>query len=181
MKTICLFLLMLMSMGCGYSSNGSGTVAAGAPSISGLSPNTTAMGGAAFNAFKWLAEVTSYSDQTTTSFAVHTTDPDDPGLGTGPGTQLRTARPAGEVLLGFGPVDRGHRAAHHDLSLHWKPGEHQTGVRVAERLRAFARFVIGEEDEPALVVPLEQDDAGARPPATIRRRPSRARLFRTAG
>lgn len=48
MKTICLFLLVLMSVGCGYSSNGSGTVAAGAPSISSLSPNTTVMGGAAF-------------------------------------------------------------------------------------------------------------------------------------
>jgi hypothetical protein len=48
MKTICLFLLVLMSMGCGYSSSGSGTVAAGAPSISSLSPNTTTMGGAAF-------------------------------------------------------------------------------------------------------------------------------------
>jgi len=49
MKTICLCLLLLMSLGCGYSSNGSnGTVAPGAPTISGLSPNTTAMGGAAF-------------------------------------------------------------------------------------------------------------------------------------
>jgi hypothetical protein len=48
MKTICLFLLVLSSVGCGYSSNGKGTVAAGAPSISGLSPNTTAMGGADF-------------------------------------------------------------------------------------------------------------------------------------
>jgi len=48
MKTICLCLLILMSLGCGYSSNGKGTVAAGAPTISGLSPNTTAMGGAAF-------------------------------------------------------------------------------------------------------------------------------------
>lgn len=48
MKTICLCLLILTSLGCGYSSNGSGTVAAGAPTIAGLSPNTTAMGGAAF-------------------------------------------------------------------------------------------------------------------------------------
>jgi IPT/TIG domain len=48
MKTICLFFLVLLSVGCGYSSNGKGTVAAGAPSITSLSPNTTAMGGAAF-------------------------------------------------------------------------------------------------------------------------------------
>ena len=48
MKTICLFLLVLMSMGCGYSSKGSGTVAPGAPSISSLNPNSMAMGGAAF-------------------------------------------------------------------------------------------------------------------------------------
>jgi trimeric autotransporter adhesin len=48
MKTICLFVLVLFSLGCGYSSNGKGTVAAGAPSITALTPNSTAMGGAAF-------------------------------------------------------------------------------------------------------------------------------------
>ena len=48
MKTICLFLLVLFSVGCGYSSNGKGTVAPGAPAISSLSPTSTAMGGAAF-------------------------------------------------------------------------------------------------------------------------------------
>ena len=48
MKTICLFLLVLVSVVCGYSSHGSGTVAAGAPSISSLSPTSTAMGGVAF-------------------------------------------------------------------------------------------------------------------------------------
>jgi hypothetical protein len=34
MKTICLFVLILFSVGCGYSSNGKGTVAPGAPVIS---------------------------------------------------------------------------------------------------------------------------------------------------
>lgn len=48
MKTICLFVLVLFTVGCGYSSNGKGTVAPGAPSITALAPNTTAMGGAAF-------------------------------------------------------------------------------------------------------------------------------------
>ena len=48
MKTIGLFLLVLFSVGCGYSSNGKGTVASGAPAISSLSPTSTAMGGAAF-------------------------------------------------------------------------------------------------------------------------------------
>jgi hypothetical protein len=48
MKTICLFALVLFSVGCGYSSNGKGTVAPGAPSITALTPNSTAMGGAAF-------------------------------------------------------------------------------------------------------------------------------------
>jgi hypothetical protein len=48
MKTICLFVLVLFTVGCGYSSNGKGTVAAGAPSITTLSPTGTAMGGAAF-------------------------------------------------------------------------------------------------------------------------------------
>lgn len=48
MKTICLFLLVLFSVGCGYSSNGKGTVAAGAPTIASLAPNSTAMGGTAF-------------------------------------------------------------------------------------------------------------------------------------
>jgi len=48
MKTICLFVLVLFSMGCGYSSNGKGTVAAGAPTIASLAPNSTPMGGAAF-------------------------------------------------------------------------------------------------------------------------------------
>lgn len=48
MKTICLFLLILFAVGCGYSSKGNGTVAAGAPSISSLAPNSTAVGGTAF-------------------------------------------------------------------------------------------------------------------------------------
>jgi len=48
MKTICLFVLVLFSVGCGYSSNGKGTVAPGAPSITALAPNSTPMGGAAF-------------------------------------------------------------------------------------------------------------------------------------
>jgi hypothetical protein len=48
MKTICLFVLVVFSVGCGYSSNGKGTVAPGAPVIASLAPNSTAMGGAAF-------------------------------------------------------------------------------------------------------------------------------------
>ena len=48
MKTICLFLLISLAVGCGYSSNGKGTVAPGAPAISSLTPNSMAMGGAAF-------------------------------------------------------------------------------------------------------------------------------------
>ena len=48
MKTICLFVLILFSVGCGYSSNGKGTVAPGAPVIASLAPNNTPMGGAAF-------------------------------------------------------------------------------------------------------------------------------------
>ncbi|HST08924.1 MAG TPA: IPT/TIG domain-containing protein [Terriglobales bacterium] len=48
MKTICLFLLLSLAVGCGYSSNGSGTVAPGAPTIASLAPNSTAMGGTAF-------------------------------------------------------------------------------------------------------------------------------------
>jgi hypothetical protein len=48
MKTICLFVLVLFTVGCGYSSNGKGTVAAGAPSITALTPTSTAMGGTAF-------------------------------------------------------------------------------------------------------------------------------------
>jgi hypothetical protein len=48
MKTICLFLLISLAVGCGYSSNGSGTVAAGAPAISSLAPNGTTVGGTAF-------------------------------------------------------------------------------------------------------------------------------------
>lgn len=48
MKTTCLLLLVAFAAGCGYSSNGKGTVAPGAPTISALSPNSTAVGGAAF-------------------------------------------------------------------------------------------------------------------------------------
>jgi len=49
MKTTCLLFLALLTAGCGYSSNGNGTVAPGAPAITALSPNSTAMGGAAFS------------------------------------------------------------------------------------------------------------------------------------
>ena len=48
MKTTCLLLLTLLAVGCGYSSKGSGTMAAGAPAISQLSPNSMTMGGPAF-------------------------------------------------------------------------------------------------------------------------------------
>jgi hypothetical protein len=47
-KTGLLLFLILLGLGCGYSSKGSGTVAAGAPAISQLTPNNTAAGGAAF-------------------------------------------------------------------------------------------------------------------------------------
>jgi len=51
MRKKCYFLfplLLLFELGCGYSSNGQGTVAAGLPTISQLSPNSMAAGGAAF-------------------------------------------------------------------------------------------------------------------------------------
>jgi hypothetical protein len=49
MKTTCLLFLAMFAVGCGgYSSNGSGTMAAGAPAISELTPNSTAVGGPAF-------------------------------------------------------------------------------------------------------------------------------------
>jgi IPT/TIG domain len=48
MKTTCLLLLVMFAAGCGYSSNGNGTVAPTAPTISALSPNSTPVGGAAF-------------------------------------------------------------------------------------------------------------------------------------
>jgi hypothetical protein len=48
MRTTCLLLLVLLTVGCGYSSKGNGTMAASAPTISSLDPNTTAMGGTDF-------------------------------------------------------------------------------------------------------------------------------------
>lgn len=48
MKWTCfLLLLTIVAVGCGYSSKG-GTMAAGAPAISQLMPNSTPAGGAAF-------------------------------------------------------------------------------------------------------------------------------------
>jgi IPT/TIG domain len=47
-KTCLLLFLILVGLGCGYSSKGSGVVAAGAPAISQLSPNSTAAGGGPF-------------------------------------------------------------------------------------------------------------------------------------
>jgi IPT/TIG domain-containing protein len=47
-KACILLFLILLELGCGYSSNGNGTVAPGAPSISQLSPNSMAAGGAGF-------------------------------------------------------------------------------------------------------------------------------------
>jgi hypothetical protein len=48
MKTSCLLLLMVFVAGCGYSSKGSGAMAAGAPAIASLTPSSVAMGGSAF-------------------------------------------------------------------------------------------------------------------------------------
>lgn len=49
MKKTCLLLLTLCAIGCGsYNSNGSGTMAPGAPVISQLTPSSTVAGGPAF-------------------------------------------------------------------------------------------------------------------------------------
>lgn len=48
-KTWLLLLLTIVAFGCGYSSNGNGTMAAGAPAITQLMPSSTASGGAAFS------------------------------------------------------------------------------------------------------------------------------------
>lgn len=48
LKTCFLLFLILVGLGCGYSSKGNGTVASSAPAISQLSPNSMAAGGAAF-------------------------------------------------------------------------------------------------------------------------------------
>jgi hypothetical protein len=48
MKTVCLLLLTIFAIGCGYSSNGNGTMAAGTPTITSLAPPNMPMGGNAF-------------------------------------------------------------------------------------------------------------------------------------
>jgi IPT/TIG domain-containing protein/uncharacterized protein DUF2190 len=47
-KASLLLLVIVCSIGCGYSSSGKGTVAPGAPTITQLMPNTMAAGGGAF-------------------------------------------------------------------------------------------------------------------------------------
>lgn len=47
-KASLLLLLTVCSIGCGYSSNGNGTMAPGAPTITQLSPNSMAAGSGAF-------------------------------------------------------------------------------------------------------------------------------------
>jgi hypothetical protein len=47
-KTCVVLLLTLVGIGCGYSSNGNGAMAAGAPAISQLVPNSAASGGTGF-------------------------------------------------------------------------------------------------------------------------------------
>ena len=48
MKTTCILLLTLFALGCGYSKSSSGTMAATAPSITQLIPNSAMSGGQAF-------------------------------------------------------------------------------------------------------------------------------------
>jgi hypothetical protein len=48
MRKICVLLLMMGSMGCGYNSSGSGTMAGTAPTVTLLMPSSMAAGGAAF-------------------------------------------------------------------------------------------------------------------------------------
>ncbi len=47
-KTCFLLLLTIVVVGCGYSSNGNGTMATGAPAITQLTPSSMASGGTAF-------------------------------------------------------------------------------------------------------------------------------------
>ncbi len=47
-KTCLLLFLTMAAFGCGYSSKGNGTMAASAPAISQLAPNSMAAGSAAF-------------------------------------------------------------------------------------------------------------------------------------
>jgi IPT/TIG domain-containing protein len=48
MRTICVLLLTVCTMGCGYNSKGSGTMASAAPSIVQLMPPSAMAGGPAF-------------------------------------------------------------------------------------------------------------------------------------
>lgn len=47
-KTCLLLFLTMAAFGCGYSSNGNGSMAASAPAIAQLAPNSMAAGGAGF-------------------------------------------------------------------------------------------------------------------------------------
>jgi hypothetical protein len=70
-KASFLLLLTICSVGCGYSSNGKGSVAPGAPTITQLMPNTMAAGGGSFTlsvmGSNFVNGATVYWDSTTRS------------------------------------------------------------------------------------------------------------------
>src|SRR5690606_13291193 len=80
----------------------------------------------------------------------------------GPGADLALARPARKVGVGLWRRDRRHRALDADLAAQRLPVEQQRSQWMRQDLPALAALVVGEEDEAARVVALEQHHARRR-------------------
>src|SRR6185436_19408665 len=73
--------------------------------------------------------------------------------------ELAGARAAERIGLALGPVDSRDGALDPHLAAERRPVEQERGVRIALQLVALAARVVREEDDPALVVALQQDHA----------------------
>src|SRR6267143_629941 len=88
----------------------------------------------------------------------------------GPGADLAVARPAGKIRIGLAVRDPLDRTFDANLPVHRLPEKAQRGIGVGEQLDRLAALEIGVEDKPALIEPLQQNDASRRPSVGSRRR-----------
>ncbi len=87
----------------------------------------------------------------------------------GPGVLLAAPGARGEVGVGLRGRHRLDVAHHAHLAVQRDEAEAQRGLRVVAQLRALAAGAVGVEDEAALVVALEQHEAGRGPAGGVGR------------
>src|SRR3546814_5058893 len=74
----------------------------------------------------------------------------------GPGAELRIAAAGGEIGIGLGIGDDAHGAFDANLPAQRFPVEKERGLRIFSKVIRLAALLVGVEDEPTRVMPLQE-------------------------